>query len=51
LQPILIDFASIESKPIAVVYPQKRYLPAKVPVFIGFMTMLMEDLKRDGIVD
>jgi LysR family transcriptional regulator, regulator for bpeEF and oprC len=51
LQPILMDYASIESKPISVVYPQKRYLSAKVRVFIGFMTTLMEDLKRDGIVD
>jgi LysR family transcriptional regulator, regulator for bpeEF and oprC len=46
-----MDFASNESKPIAVVYPQKRYLSAKVMVFIGFMTTLMEDLKRDGIAD
>jgi LysR family transcriptional regulator, regulator for bpeEF and oprC len=51
LQPILMDYASTESKPISVVYPQKRYLSAKVRVFIGFMTTLMEDLKRDGIVD
>jgi LysR family transcriptional regulator, regulator for bpeEF and oprC len=51
LQPILMDFAPIESKPIAVVYPQKRYLSAKVRVFIGFMTALMENLKLDGIVD
>jgi LysR family transcriptional regulator, regulator for bpeEF and oprC len=51
LQPILMDCASNESKPIAVVYPQKRYLSAKVRVFIGFMTTLMGDLKRDSIVD
>jgi LysR family transcriptional regulator, regulator for bpeEF and oprC len=46
-----MDFASIQSKPISVVYPQKRYLSAKVLMFIGFMTTLMEDLKQDGIVD
>jgi LysR family transcriptional regulator, regulator for bpeEF and oprC len=51
LQPILTEFRSPESKPIAIVYPQKKYLSAKVRVFIEFMTALMGDLKRDGIVD
>jgi LysR family transcriptional regulator, regulator for bpeEF and oprC len=51
LQPILMEFQSKESKPIAIVYPQKKYLSAKVRVFIEFMTALMGDLKRDGIVD
>ncbi len=51
LQPILTDYATREVKPIAVVYPQKKYLAAKVRVFIEFMTTLMTDLKRDGIVD
>jgi LysR family transcriptional regulator, regulator for bpeEF and oprC len=46
-----MDFASNESNPISVVYPQKRYLSAKVMVFIEFMTTLMGDLKQDGIVD
>jgi hypothetical protein len=36
---------------IAIVYPQKKYLSAKVLVFIKFMIALMGDLKRDGIVD
>jgi LysR family transcriptional regulator, regulator for bpeEF and oprC len=51
LQPILTEFRSPESKPIAIVYPQKKYLSAKVRVFIDFMTALMGHLKRDGIVD
>lgn len=51
LQPILTEFRSKESKPIAIVYPQKKYLSAKVRVFIEFMASLMGDLKRDGIVD
>jgi LysR family transcriptional regulator, regulator for bpeEF and oprC len=47
----LTEFQSKESKPIAIVYPQKKYLSAKVRVFIEFMTAMMADLKRDGIVD
>jgi LysR family transcriptional regulator, regulator for bpeEF and oprC len=35
----------------AVVYPQKQYRSAKLRVFIEFMTALMADLRRDGIVD
>jgi LysR family transcriptional regulator, regulator for bpeEF and oprC len=51
LQPILKEFTSIETKPIAVVYPQKCYLAAKVRVFLKFMVELMADLKQSGIVD
>jgi LysR family transcriptional regulator, regulator for bpeEF and oprC len=51
LQPILMDYASKEATPIAIIYPQKKYLSAKVRVFIEFMAMLMSDLKRNGIVD
>jgi LysR family transcriptional regulator, regulator for bpeEF and oprC len=51
LQPILMDFGSRETKPIAVVYPQKRYLSAKVRVFLKFMAELMADLKQIGVVD
>jgi LysR family transcriptional regulator, regulator for bpeEF and oprC len=51
LQPILTNYASQEKTMIAIVYPQKKYLAAKVRVFIEFMTALMNDLKRDGIVD
>jgi LysR family transcriptional regulator, regulator for bpeEF and oprC len=46
-----MEFRSRESKPIAIVYPQKKYLSAKVRVFIESMTALMGDLKREGIVD
>jgi LysR family transcriptional regulator, regulator for bpeEF and oprC len=51
LQPILANYASQEKTTIAIVYPQKKYLAAKVRVFIEFMIALMNDLKRDGIVD
>jgi LysR family transcriptional regulator, regulator for bpeEF and oprC len=51
LQPILMDYATKEAITIAIVYPQKKYLSAKVRVFIKFMAVLMSDLKRNGIVD
>jgi LysR family transcriptional regulator, regulator for bpeEF and oprC len=51
LQPILTNYAAKEPTVIAIVYPQKKYLSAKVRVFIEFMTGLMGDLRRDGIVD
>jgi LysR family transcriptional regulator, regulator for bpeEF and oprC len=34
-----------------IVYPQKKYRSAKLRVFIEFMTALMADLRREGIVD
>jgi LysR family transcriptional regulator for bpeEF and oprC len=34
LQPILMDYAAKEATTIAIVYPQKKYLSAKVRVFI-----------------
>ncbi|MGI2909313.1 hypothetical protein [Tolypothrix sp. VBCCA 56010] len=37
--------------PIAVLYPQKRYLWAKVRVFVEFMTELTAALKRADVVD
>jgi LysR family transcriptional regulator for bpeEF and oprC len=37
--------------PISVLYPQKRYLSAKVRVFVEFMTHLSAALKRVDIVD
>ncbi|MBW4617547.1 MAG: LysR family transcriptional regulator [Desmonostoc vinosum HA7617-LM4] len=37
--------------PIAVLYPQKRYISAKVRVFVEFMTELTAALKRVDIVD
>lgn len=51
LQPILMDYAAKQATTIEIVYPQKKYLSAKVRAFIEFMAMLMSDLKRDGIVD
>jgi LysR family transcriptional regulator, regulator for bpeEF and oprC len=51
LQPILANYVSLEGTMIAIVYPQKKYLSAKVRVFIEFMKALMGDLKRDGIID
>ncbi|VEP12935.1 hypothetical protein H1P_1720011 [Hyella patelloides LEGE 07179] len=51
LQPILTDYGHQLGTPIAVIYPQKRYLSAKVLVFVEFMTELMANLKRFGIVD
>lgn len=51
LKPILESYASKEGTVIAIVYPQRKYLSAKVRVFLEFMTTLMSDLKREGIVD
>jgi LysR family transcriptional regulator, regulator for bpeEF and oprC len=51
LQPILQNFTTQVGLPIAVVYPQKRHLSAKVRVFVEFMTELMTALKRVGVVD
>jgi LysR family transcriptional regulator, regulator for bpeEF and oprC len=51
LVPVLTDYASKESTIIAIVYPQKKYRSAKLRVFIEFMTALMADLRREGIVD
>jgi LysR family transcriptional regulator, regulator for bpeEF and oprC len=51
LKPILTNYASKEGTIIAIVYPQKKYLSAKVRVFIEFMTTLMEDLRQEEIVD
>jgi LysR family transcriptional regulator, regulator for bpeEF and oprC len=48
---VLTNYASQESRIIAIVYPQKKYGSAKLRVFIEFMTMLMGDLRREGIVD
>ncbi len=51
LQPVLANYDSSEGTIIAIVYPQKKYLSAKVRVFIEFMTELMRELKQDGVVD
>jgi LysR family transcriptional regulator, regulator for bpeEF and oprC len=51
LQPILQSYATRIGLPIAVLYPQKRYLSAKVRVFVEFMTELAAALKQIDVVD
>lgn len=51
LQLILQSYASQFGLPIAVLYPQKRYLSAKVRVFIEFMKELTAALKQVDVVD
>lgn len=51
LQPILQSYAPQVGLPIAVLYPQKRYLSAKVRVFVEFMKELTATLKRADVVD
>jgi LysR family transcriptional regulator, regulator for bpeEF and oprC len=51
LQPVLQSYTTQSGLPIAVMYPQKRHLSAKVRVFIEFMTELTAILKRTDIVD
>ena len=51
LQPILQSYAPQVGLQIAVLYPQKRYLSAKVRVFVKFMTDLTAALKRVDVVD
>ncbi|WP_228054754.1 hypothetical protein [Gloeocapsopsis crepidinum] len=45
LQPILRSYTPQAGLPIAVVFPQKRYLSAKVRTFVEFMTELTTTLK------
>jgi LysR family transcriptional regulator, regulator for bpeEF and oprC len=51
LQPILVDCNSKEGTIVAIVYHQKKYLSAKVRVFIDFMMKLAAEWKRQGIID
>ncbi|MBA3924066.1 MAG: LysR family transcriptional regulator [Nostocaceae cyanobacterium] len=51
LQPILQSYAPQVGLPIAVLYPQKRYLSAKVRVFVEFMREVLIALKRVDVVD
>ena len=51
LQPILQSYGSQVALPIVVLYPQKRYLSAKVRVFVEFMTDLAVALKQTDVVD
>lgn len=50
LKPVLEDYAAPGSA-IAVVYPQKRHLSAKVRAFVDFMNELMAQLQQQGIVE
>ena len=51
LQLILQSYAPQVELPIAVLYPQKRHLSAKVRVFVEFMTELATALKQIDVVD
>lgn len=50
LKPVLEAFAPPGS-PIAILYPQKRYIPAKLRVFIEFMDELTAQLQQQEIVE
>ena len=50
LVPILEAYASV-GEPITILYPQKRYLSAKVRVFLDFMQELIAKLKDSDIVE
>ncbi|MEM7592445.1 MAG: substrate binding domain-containing protein, partial [Cyanobacteria bacterium P01_A01_bin.83] len=50
LEPVLEIYAS-PSVPLAIIYPQKRHLSAKVRVFIEIMQNLVADLKHQGFVN
>ncbi|MEH2386105.1 MAG: LysR family transcriptional regulator [Nostoc sp.] len=51
LQPILQSYAPQAGLPIAVLYLQRRYLSAKVRVFVEFMIGLAAALKQTDVVD
>jgi len=51
LKPVLKHFAPTTGSPIAVVYPQKRHLSAKVLAFVDFMSELMAQLRQQQIVE
>ena len=48
---MLERFAPTTGSPIAVLYPQKRHLSAKVRVFVDFMIELMAQLRQQRIVE
>ncbi|MEM6435822.1 MAG: LysR family transcriptional regulator [Cyanobacteria bacterium P01_D01_bin.115] len=50
LVPLLENYAP-PGVPIAVIYAQKRYLSAKVKVFLDFIQALMAELKRTHVID
>ena len=50
LKPVLESYAA-KGSAIAVIYPQKRHLSAKVRAFVDFMSELMAVLRQDGQID
>lgn len=50
LKPVLEAFAP-KGSPISILYPQKRYISAKLRVFIKFMDELMAKLQQQKIVE
>lgn len=51
LKPVLESYAPLMGSPIAVVYSQKRYLWAKVRVFVDFMSDLMAQLRQEELLN
>lgn len=51
LKPILTKYTTTVKLPIAVIYPQKKHLSAKVRAFIEFMRALIAQLQQRCIVD
>lgn len=51
LKPILSEYTTDVEMPIAVVYPQKKHLSAKVRAFVDFMRELIAQLRQQGAVD
>ncbi len=51
LKPILTKYTTTVEMPIAVVYPQKRHLSAKVRAFVEFMRELVAQLRQQGVVE
>lgn len=51
LKPILTEYTTTVQMPIAVVYPQKKHLSAKVRVFVEFMRELIAQLRQQGTVE
>ncbi|MEO1522538.1 MAG: LysR family transcriptional regulator [Cyanobacteria bacterium J06632_3] len=51
LVPLLEKYALPGGVPIAVIYAQKRYLSAKVRVFVEFIQALMRELKHTHMID
>lgn len=50
LKPVLSAFAPTGS-PISILYPHKRYVPARLKVFVEFMDELTAKLKQQDIIE